>query len=147
MREDSGLGGELVEGGKVETRKAALVELLVREFVEQEPDDPLVMRIRCELGFVERGRWVEVAGLPAAPDQLREDQQTGEGEEPQDGGGCVLDPFEAGDESPPEDRDRYEDEQADDGDGVGEPVGDLGTGEVGEGMEKNRRQSKNEGRP
>ena len=37
--------------------------------------------------------------------------------------------------------------EADDGDGVGEPVGDLGAGEVGEGMEKNRRQSKNEGRP
>ena len=74
MREDSGLGGELIEGGKVEARKAALVELLVREFVEQEPDDPLVAWRRCELGSVERGRWVEVAGLPAAPNQLREDR-------------------------------------------------------------------------
>ena len=44
LREDGGLSGELIEGGKFEAGKAALVELLVGELVEQKPDDARARR-------------------------------------------------------------------------------------------------------
>ena len=93
------------------------------------------------------GAWVEVAGLPAAPDQLREDKQAGEGEDAQEGSSDVLNSFKAGKEFSPEERDRDQGEEADAGDEIGDPVGNLGAGEVGDGMEKDGGQSEDEGRP
>jgi hypothetical protein len=68
--EDSGLGGEFVEGGEFEARKAALIELLIGELVEQKPDNarPGLRWNRRDLGLVEYGRGVKVARLPATPD-------------------------------------------------------------------------------
>src|SRR6267378_7802301 len=123
VSEDGGLSGQSIEGGELETGEAAFVELLVGELVEQEPDDARARWRRSELGLVQRGGRVEVAGQPAAPDQLRRDEQAGECEEAQNGGGDVLDLFKGGKKLFPEDRDRDESGQAYAGDEVGEPVG------------------------
>ncbi len=96
---------------------------------------------------MQRGGRVEVAGLPATPDQLRGDEQAGECEDAQDSGCGVLDLFKAGKKFFPEECDRDECRQADAGDEIGEPVGDFVAGEVGDGVEKDRWQSEEEGRP
>ena len=114
MREDRGLSGEFIEGRKVEAGKAALVELLVGEFVEQKPDDARMgVRWRCgELRFVQSRSWIEVAGLPAAPDELPEDEQAGKGEDAEKGGSGALDCFKARKKFFPEDGDRDESEKS-----------------------------------
>jgi hypothetical protein len=147
--EDGGLSGEFVEGGEFETRKTALIELLIGELVEQKPDNarPELRRCQRDLDLVECGRGVEVAGLPAVPDELREDEQTGEGEEPEDDSGRVLDSFKAGNESLPEDGDRDKSEETRYCNGVGKPIRNLGAREVGDGVEKDRWQSEDKGRP
>jgi hypothetical protein len=147
--EDGGLSGEFVEGGESEARKTALIELLIGELIEQKPDNarPGLCRCRRDLDLVEYGRRVEVACLPATPDELREDEQTGEGEESKNDGSRVLDSFEAGNESLPEDADRDKSKETRNSDGVGNPVRNLSAREVGNGMKKDRWQSEDESRP
>ena len=147
VSEDGGLRGEAIEGGEFEAGEAAFVELLVGELVEQQPDDAAMRRRRSALCLVERGRSIEVAGLPAAPDQLREDEQAGEREETQDGGGGVLNLFKAREKSSPEEGNCDQYGKADAGDEVGEPVGNFSAGEVGDGVEKDRWQGEEEGGP
>ena len=119
LREDRGLSGELVERGKVEAGKAALVELLVGEFVEQNPNDSRVRRrIRGELSLVQCRSWIEIPSLPAAPDKLPKDKQAGEGEDAEEGSSRALNSFKARDEFSPEEGDRDQDEETDNGDGV-----------------------------
>ena len=136
-----------IKGGKRKARESALVELLVREFVEQEPDDALAGWRRRNLGLVKHGRRVEVAGLPATPHQLPEDKHSSEGEDAQDSSGNVLDSFETGDKSLPENGDRNENGKADAGDRVSEPLGDVRAGEVSNGVEKDGRQREDEAGP
>jgi len=83
LREDRGLSGEFVERGKVKAGKAALVELLVGEFVEQNPDDARVRLrgVRGDLSFVQYRSWIEIPSLPATPDKLPKDKQAREGED------------------------------------------------------------------
>jgi hypothetical protein len=78
---------------------------------------------------------------------LREDKETGEGEESKDDGSRVLDSFEAGNEPLPEDGDRDKSKETRNSDGVGKPVRNLGAREVGDGVEKDRWQSEDKGRP
>ena len=59
----------------------------------------------------------------------------------------MLDFFKAEKKFSPKECDRDQGCQADAGDEVGQPVGDFGAGEVGNGVEKDRWQGEKKGRP
>ena len=86
--EVGGLSGQLIEGGEFEAWKAAFVDLLIGELVEQDPDNAGMGRVGGAHGgglrVVEARRRVEIVGLGGEPHHLGEDQNAAEGEEAED---------------------------------------------------------------
>ena len=146
MSENGRLSCEPIEGRKFEAGETALIELLVGEFVEQNPHDAMTgqasKRAACGVG-----RGVQVTSLPAAPDQLGEDEQAGECEKAEDGRSGVLDGFEARKKFSPEDRDCHERQKTDGGDEICQPVGNFNAREVSDGVKEDRWQCEEKGRP
>lgn len=148
MCKNGGLGCELVEGRKFEASKAALIELLIGELIEDYPKNAGPGRsLSVWLGGVQRGNWIEVAGLRGAPDQLPEDEQTAEREEAEYGSDRRLHPLEEGHELLPSNRGSDEKDKRSKSDEKAQPTRNSSVGEFGVGMEEDRRQDEKEGRP
>ena len=68
------LRGQSIEGRELKPWKPAFIHLLIREFIEQDPDDPWSPRLCWSLIrlVVQRQHCVQRAGMPAQPCVLRQ---------------------------------------------------------------------------